>query len=135
MGIFILWINKSQLKKLFTHSLKLCEIHWEKWREVGFGLSSRFVIGVLSVERVRFPSPAPLLHPSFWTVYGCDRVVSIMILNTDSILNLPLTLQLKCYDGDWRLFFRLLPGKILRKNHCFLYELFGINAIILLLLI
>ena len=61
----------------------------ESWREM-----KHLLLGILIIQRVRFPSPAPLLHPSVWTVYNFDRSVEILILTKDSILNLPFILQL-----------------------------------------
>ena len=52
---------------------------------MGFDVSYPIVSCRLNAERVRFPSPAPLLYPSDWTVYRCDKAVGIMILTTDSM--------------------------------------------------
>ena len=59
-------------------------------------------------KRIRFPSPAPLLHPSFWTVYRCDKAVGTLILTTNSLVNVGVeafffntSLASALAAGDW----------------------------------
>ena len=51
-----------------------------KIRTVRCGCGSMVECDLPTVEtRVRFPSPAPLLHPSVRTIYGHDRAVKTLI--------------------------------------------------------
>ena len=71
------------------HLLSHSPIHWNRVRFIEISgrqwdlhCNSYLFIRVLGVRRVRFPSPALLLPPSFWTVYSFDWAVGILNLTT-----------------------------------------------------
>ena len=94
MRIFVIVCERQHPYSLIHWNV--CGIHWEKGETVVFATSKVIIYWVLrGHSRVRFPSLAPLLHPSFWTVYRRDRAVGILIIITDSMsLIWDMTLQL-----------------------------------------
>jgi hypothetical protein len=83
----------TNLINFFRLGLGSIPTHWnsvrfiENKREtvVGFAVFRTIANWILMGQKVRFPSPAPLLHPSVRTVYNFDRAVGTLILTTNSM--------------------------------------------------
>ena len=68
---------------LATHSNVVRFIENKGETVVGFAVFRTIAYWVLMGQKVRFPSHAPLLHPSVRTVYNFDRAAGTLILTTN----------------------------------------------------